>query len=322
MAHQDWADKRNAAAHLAKALESLGWTIVGFKEDRSDAMSDYFDPACWSGYATHPDKPGLLISTCATSDSQYSGKDIVEYWQEKGRDCEKCNGTGIVPNALTLEEARANPSKQHFIDYCKSTGGMALMSSVVSPLHYHSDGQPKCLHCHGKGHFMVNQSKVVGVHPTFEEVPRGYFWVLQKDGKIVYKGKGIKQCSGWGNEGKQAAAAIASEINALTERAGNLPTASEPLSSQAVGDIVVSIAKGESTGGSPGIEVRFSSPTLTGKALVGYLQSHGFTAKVGALGFRWSKGQKLWYARYNDKLWKQVHATFGMEVPSEELTPV
>jgi len=50
--------KQRGAVRLAKALQEAGWTIHGYKPDRSDPMTDYYDPASWFGIAT---RDGLTV---------------------------------------------------------------------------------------------------------------------------------------------------------------------------------------------------------------------------------------------------------------------
>ena len=42
-----WTERRRARVNLALGLQARGWTLYGFKEDRSDSMTDYYDPASW-----------------------------------------------------------------------------------------------------------------------------------------------------------------------------------------------------------------------------------------------------------------------------------
>jgi len=47
-----WTDKRTARAVIGRAFERAGWKLFGWKPDRSDSMTDYFDPPDWEGIAT------------------------------------------------------------------------------------------------------------------------------------------------------------------------------------------------------------------------------------------------------------------------------
>jgi hypothetical protein len=55
-----WTEERTAKTRIGQALRTRGWTIYGFKEDRSDIRTDYYDPASWDGVATHPRYPGIV----------------------------------------------------------------------------------------------------------------------------------------------------------------------------------------------------------------------------------------------------------------------
>jgi hypothetical protein len=46
--------RRNQAANMAETIMARGWNVGGYKPDRSDSMTDYYDPASWHGAATHP----------------------------------------------------------------------------------------------------------------------------------------------------------------------------------------------------------------------------------------------------------------------------
>ena len=47
-----WTDKRHARSTIGLAFERAGWKLFGWKPDRSDSMTDYFDPPDWDGVAT------------------------------------------------------------------------------------------------------------------------------------------------------------------------------------------------------------------------------------------------------------------------------
>lgn len=51
----NWYAKERGKAALARALLERGWTIHGWREDNSDAMSDYYDPEHWEGIASKDD---------------------------------------------------------------------------------------------------------------------------------------------------------------------------------------------------------------------------------------------------------------------------
>jgi len=59
-----YGDKRESLVKLSDGLRSKGWKIYGFKEDKSDMMTDYYDPAYWGGVAV---KNGfiLVVDNCS-----------------------------------------------------------------------------------------------------------------------------------------------------------------------------------------------------------------------------------------------------------------
>ena len=54
--YYDYREVKVMIAHKLMAME--GWKVYGYKEDRSDSMTDYWDPANWSGVA---EKNGYIL---------------------------------------------------------------------------------------------------------------------------------------------------------------------------------------------------------------------------------------------------------------------
>lgn len=55
----NYYDYREVKAMIAHKLMSMeGWKVYGYKEDRSDSMTDYYDPANWDGVA---EKNGYIL---------------------------------------------------------------------------------------------------------------------------------------------------------------------------------------------------------------------------------------------------------------------
>ena len=52
----DYREVKVMIAHKLMAME--GWKVYGYKEDRSDSMTDYYDPANWDGVA---EKNGYIL---------------------------------------------------------------------------------------------------------------------------------------------------------------------------------------------------------------------------------------------------------------------
>ena len=93
-----WTERRRARVNLALGLQAQGWTLYGFKEDRSDSMTDYYDPASWDGIA---EKDGANGTFVVVVDVKPSNETILKrsggYETTKrvpGDDCTHCQGTG------------------------------------------------------------------------------------------------------------------------------------------------------------------------------------------------------------------------------------
>ena len=67
-------EMRDAKVRIAEELSHRGWEIIGFKEDESDSMTDYYSPANWNGIAT---KNGFIL--CVDCSSPAERKEIKKY---------------------------------------------------------------------------------------------------------------------------------------------------------------------------------------------------------------------------------------------------
>lgn len=75
-----WTEEGTAVARVGVELQNRGWTIYGYKPDRSDSMTDYYDPARWDGVATHPDCPGVVVGVKSRGRSRFYTEAYYEGW--------------------------------------------------------------------------------------------------------------------------------------------------------------------------------------------------------------------------------------------------
>ena len=128
--------------------------------------------------------------------------------------------------------------------------------------------------------------------PSFQACPIHRLWHVEKDGRILDSGVGLGPCADWDRE--RATAAVERIVNRIE----------------------ASIARNE---GQPAATTTDSRPTGDGVTIRRNLERQGievvFPDKPGEevraglkrLGFRWSRRQGLWYARFSASLWSQVH---------------
>lgn len=153
----DHYDKNHCKVTLCGILAKRGWEIHGFKEDRSDAMTDYFEPATWYGYAL---KDGYLLAASAYD----SGKEITKREARMGN-CSVCHGTGA-----RLDDG---PMVRNLLP------GVGLSE----PYREYSQGDP-CEYCKATGQREEWHSEVIGKHPVFPGPSKGMSLCLSKDGKV------------------------------------------------------------------------------------------------------------------------------------------
>lgn len=279
-----WTERERARVNLALALRDRGWNLYGWKDDKSDAMTDTYDPARWDGIA---EKDGYVVVVDVAKGSsllRHSGGQKTTR-QVRGEQCGHCGGSGKEPGGWTLEQARAAPRE---FNRSWTQGGWALLPDVVSPRLFDDQGEQKCLKCHGLGHGWTYEEVTIP-WPVFHVNPTHKLWHLEKDGQVIDGGIGLGPCGDWD---RQRAKRAAEELAARIERAIHTCHAREAAGVPPTADDVT-IRRNPAMNG---IEVVFSNkPELEVR---GALKS---------LGFRWSPRQGLWYARYSAHLWRRVH---------------
>ncbi|MGR6760400.1 methyltransferase [Paenibacillus sp. T2-29] len=183
-----YGDKREAKVNIAMALVEKGWKIYGWKDDESDAMTDYFSPADWDGVA---EKNGYVL--CIDQNSlRYSGLERKEY---------------IGGNATYKSNARIQKLEAMMNDEA-STENEKASCAVLIEKEREKDA-------------FVQKWAVTETYPTFSfENPRGTSWHIEKDGQIIAKGKGVFAVNDydWENKEKTEKQQKAEKVEALINR--------------------------------------------------------------------------------------------------------
>lgn len=287
-----WCDKRAATAEIGRALEARGWKLYGWKEDRSDSMTDYYDPESWKGVATK-DGAVVVVDVAPWLVQQYSGRVPERMEIRRHGTCERCEGSGVDPVCgWTLAEARANPrgfreaeaQAQREIGRARTVSILAGMG-VISPIPFEKHGRRTCEKCHGFGHGhaeSVNVATEAERWPEFQANPPRCSWHVERGGRIVAKGTGVFSVeSDWdarnGEEPRPKLARLLERIeSAAAPRSGSVSSSSpaEPVES-------VTVRPGKRAGF---VEILFPEKP-----------SADVRAEMKAARFRWSRSGGCWY---------------------------
>lgn len=151
-----YGDKQDSLIAIMQGLEFRGWSIYGYKADKSDSMIDYFDPARWDGIAV---KNGyILVVDCGYSGGTIGGSFIHRSYDVKiQKKLQKLYA--LRDNHAASEGEKANA--QAIID--------SLSQKVTTEIMVES-GLPEV---------------------TYQKNPANCKWHIERDGKIIDKGTGV-----------------------------------------------------------------------------------------------------------------------------------
>jgi len=273
-------DKREILVSIACELSGRGWTIQGFKENRSDSMTDYYDPASWNGYAIKGDY--LIGQTYSQSE-----RPIYEQ-QDVDKACWRCKGTGKVQQGDHDTQGRTFYLLGHGMQEQHEPATLAVGDT--------------CPTCKGQGHHIRNEAVVVGNHPKYEGPAHGQSWSLERkqaDGSYrrVTQGR-LYDLHKNRDHVEQATKALVDQMEHPTRPRTEPAEPSQQSVSLLTGAIV---RKNDELGG---VEIAFASKP-----------EPETLAKIKSHGFRWSSRAKVWYAKYSPAKWIDAHQLAGLPAP-------
>lgn len=197
-------ENREALVKIADALRNNGWTIYGYKEDESDSMTDYWNPASWNGIAS---KNGyvLIISNHNTS---YSGYEVKKYNYNKS--------TYKATARITKLETMMNDPA--------STENEKASCAVLIEKEQEKQG-------------IAPTYTIIETYPTFTHGnPKNNNWHIEKDGQVIAKGSGAFAVNSydWKNEEKTAAEQKAGKLTKFITKIEKILTDSDALKAEIV----------------------------------------------------------------------------------------
>jgi hypothetical protein len=308
-----WTDRRASVALVGGELARRGWKLCGWKEDRSDAMTDYYDPEAWDGVATHLERPGVVVCVNVsehTMKNSSGGRKRTSY--EPGETCPRCQGGQADPDGWSLSKAQADPRAYHAARL-EGSGARALMPDVLSPLHFighHSHpecfpyepdmiGRERCRTCSGRGH-MLRPVESIEPWPVFQANPGRSTWHVERDGQIIGQGTGV-----YSIESKYDRETGFPKLHALVDRIERVADGLGDHGGWLGGVASIPEDHGDPGTGRSGDAADFEGPQgarVKPGTRAGFVEIHfdskppeDIRAELKGAGFRWAKGSGCWY---------------------------
>ena len=160
----NYYDYREVKVMIAQKLMNMeGWKVYGYKEDRSDSMTDYYDPANWDGVA---EKNGYILC-------------VNVYGEVKPQEIRKYNYEGFTYDKNIADKIAK--LEQMTVERGASEAEAASAKMMIERLQKKAEESAE------------NASKyiVVGTIPGHMAHPSRMNWHIEKDGIIIAKGNGI-----------------------------------------------------------------------------------------------------------------------------------
>lgn len=168
--NNNYYEFRVAKVAIAIELAKRGWEIFGFKEDESDSMTDYWNPADWDGIAT---KNGYVVVI-----------DCSE-WRQKHLSGRKQYSRSDSGNVILSVEIQNKIRKLQEVrqDRGASPAEEATAKKKIEVL-MNKASENRC-----------TTIKIEKHYPVFQPNPGRCSWHVEKDGIIVAKGNGVAKFS-------------------------------------------------------------------------------------------------------------------------------
>lgn len=159
--YYDYREVKVMIAHKLMAME--GWKVYGYKEDRSDSMTDYYDPASWDGVA---EKNGYILC-------------VDVYGAAEPQEIKKYNYSGFTYDHSIAEKIKKLEAMT--VERGASEAEAASAKLFIERLQKKAEEATE----------NANKYIVVGMVPGHMAHPPKMNWHIEKDGIIIAKGNGI-----------------------------------------------------------------------------------------------------------------------------------
>lgn len=159
--YYDYREVKVMIAHKLMSIE--GWKVYGYKEDRSDSMTDYWDPANWDGIA---EKNGYILC-------------VDVYGAAEPQEIKKYNYSGFTYDSSIAEKIKKLEAMT--VERGASEAEAESAKNMIKRLQEKAE----------KATENAEKYIVVGTIPGHMAHPPKMNWHIEKDGVIIAKGNGI-----------------------------------------------------------------------------------------------------------------------------------
>ena len=174
----DYYDKKEALNIICAVLSFNGWVIYGYKEDRSDFMTDYYDPARWDGIAV---KNGYIL----VMNNSYSGGTIAGNYVLRSYSKE---ANVIINKLVDKNQKLLTLANNEAASVGEKTNAFAMIEKNNQKIQSYRNEY--YLEEDINNPYPANLPEV-----TYQKNPGRATWHIEKDGKIIDKGTGyFKYC--------------------------------------------------------------------------------------------------------------------------------
>lgn len=159
--YYDYREVKVMIAHKLMSME--GWKVYGYKEDRSNSMTDYYDPANWGGVA---EKNGYVLC-------------VGVYGAVQPEEIRKYNYSGFTYDNSIAEKIKKLEAMT--VEHGASEAEEASAKMMIERLQKKAEEVAE----------NANKYIVIGTIPGHMAHPPKTNWHIEKDGTIIAKGNGI-----------------------------------------------------------------------------------------------------------------------------------
>ncbi len=168
----DYYDKKESLNIICQVLAYNGWVIYGYKEDRSDFMTDYYEPASWDGIAV---KNGYILVMNKSHSGAIAGNYVLRSYSKDANE--------IIKKLIDKNQKLLSLAENEAASEGEKTNALAMIEKNNKKIQsYRSEYY---IEEDNNNPYPANLPEV-----TYQQNPGRATWHIEKDGKVIDKGTG------------------------------------------------------------------------------------------------------------------------------------